>query len=408
MQIISPPKKLRALLGSCALLPITCLVSAISGCGSTSSVATQAPTTPVSTTPKIKPRFAYIGNQGASLSGYAVDGATGALTPLSGFPLAVGSNPENVTHDPQNRFLFVSDIGDNMLHVYAISAGTGALSEVSPSPYNTMIESEAVLVDPSGTHLYLYRTGSSTSYPGVSGNQIAAFNLSLNGVLTPAAGSPFSVGTPGSTFDSDFGMVIGSAGRFLYLKDSTHLYTFRIDSSTGGLTLLQTLAAQQFGDISADPGGLYLYVAGASSLLSYAIDPTSGMLGLAKATPEAGGGGAYAIAISPNGKYAYTIEGNNNLVSYTVSNGAFAHVGTVYPGIYGQHIAVDPSGSFVYVPQACSYCPSAAYNVVHEFGITPTGALTPLSPPTIGAGMTPWGITVTSQEQDAWAVRAAS
>ena len=309
--------------------------------------------------------------------------------PLSGFPMAVGANPEYITHDPQNRFVFVSDIGASMLYVYAINATTGALSQISPSPYNTMIESETVVVDPSGTHVYLYRTGSSTSYPGVSGNQIVAFNLSSSGVLSPTTGSPFLVGVPGAAFDSAFGMLIGTTGKFLYLKDSTHLYTFGIDAATGALTLLQTLATQQYGDIAADPGGLYLYVAGASALMSYAIDPASGLLSLAKTTPTAEMGGAYTIAISPNGNYAYTVEGND-MVSYTVSNGVFTHVGTVYPGVYGQHIAVDPSGSFVYVPQACSYCASAAYNVVHEFAITTTGALTPLVTPTIAAGVTPW------------------
>ena len=389
-------KASRNLLRSCALLQISYLLSILIGCSSGSSRTTQASTTPVNATPTIKPKFAYTGNQGASLSGYSVDGSTGVLMPLGGFPLAIGTNPEYLTHDPQNRFLFVSDIAANMLHVYAISADTGALSEVSPSPYNTMVESETVVVDPSGTHVFLHRTGTSTSYPGVGGNQILAFNLSSTGVLSPVAGSPFPVGAPGAALDADFGMVVGTTGKFLYLKGITHLYTFGIDSASGGLTLLQTLEAQQFGDIAADPNGLRLYVAGASALASYAIDPTSGLLSLAKTTQTATGGGAYTIAISPNGNYAYTVEGNN-LVSYTVSNGGFTRVGTVYPGVYGQHIAVDPSGSFVYVPQACSYCAGSAYNVVHEFAIQTTGALTPLATPTVGAGVTPWGITVTSQ-----------
>jgi 6-phosphogluconolactonase (cycloisomerase 2 family) len=395
MRTIFVPKP-RALFRSLALLPILCFFSALFGCGSVPSPATNAPTTPVTAIPTIKPGFVYTSNQGASLSGYSVDSSTGALTPLSGFPLAVGLNPDYITHDSQNRFLFVSDIAASMLHVYAINPNTGGLSEISPSPYNTMIESETVQVDPSGTHVFLYRTGSSASYPGVSGNQIVIFNLSSTGVLSPATGSPYLVGAPGTAFDSAFGMAIGTSGKFLYLKDSTHLYTFGIDTATGSLSLLQTLVIQEFGDLAVDPGGLYLYVAGASALMSYAIDPNSGLLSLPKTIQTATGSGAFTIAISPNGKYAYTVEGSS-VVSYTVSNGTFTHVGAVYPGIYGQHIAVDPSGSFVYVPQACSYCPNSVYNVVFEFAITTTGALTPLTPPSVAAGVTPWGITVTSQ-----------
>ena len=81
------------------------------------------------------------------------------------------------------------------------------------------------------------------------------------------------VGAPGAAFDSESGMVISTSGKFLYLTDSMHLYTFGLDSATGALTLLQTLATQQFGAIATDPGGLYLYVAGESALTSYAIYP---------------------------------------------------------------------------------------------------------------------------------------
>jgi 6-phosphogluconolactonase (cycloisomerase 2 family) len=321
---------------------------------------------------------------------------TGSLTPLTGFPFAAGISPENVTHDPQNRFLIVSDISASMLHVYAINATTGALSEVSPSPYNTMVESETVVVDPSGTHVYLYRTGSSASYPGVGGNQIVAYNLSSTGLLTPVNGSPFPVGAPGAPFDSEWGIVIDTTGKFLYLKGPTHLYTFGIDASTGGLSLLQTQAAQEYGGIALDPGGHYLYVVVQGLIQSYSIDTVSGLLNMTKSTSTPATQSASHIALSPDGTYAYT-SGVDVLASYTVSNGVFTPVGTVYTGVYGQQIVVDPSGSFVYVPQACSFCAGSPNNIVSEFSITKTGALTPLATPSVPSGVTPWSITVITQ-----------
>ncbi len=70
---------------------ISCLLCTLIGCGSGTTsapvVSAPAPGSPLSTT---KPKFAYTANQGASLSGYSVDPSTGALTPLSGFPVAVG------------------------------------------------------------------------------------------------------------------------------------------------------------------------------------------------------------------------------------------------------------------------------------------------------------------------------
>ena len=387
-------ERLWALLRWFAPLPICCLVGILIGCGSASNPVTQAPTTPVNPTPTVKAKFVYTGNQGASISGYSVDASTGSLSPLQGFPLAVGISPESITHDPQNRFLIASDISAALLHVYSIDANSGALTEVSPSPYNTMIESETVVVDPSGTHVYLYRTGSRVSYPGVSGNQIVAFNLSSTGVLSAVKDSPFAIATPG---DSACGMLIDTAGKVLYLKDSSHLYAFGIDAATGSLNLLQTLPAQLFGGIALAPAGNYLYVAGSTSLQSYVIDAASGLLRLAKSTPMATQSSAYTISLSPDGTFAYTIENNNDLVAYTVNDGEFLPVGTIFSGVYGQQIAIDPSGHFVYVPQTCSYCASGTYNVIHQFSIANTGALSQLGRPTVPSGVTPFGITITSQ-----------
>ncbi len=380
-----------------------CSICTLMGCGSASSPTASTPlpptSPPVSSTPVPKAKFAYTANQGASLSGYSVDPSTGELTSLSGFPFAVGVNPYVIIHDPKNRFLIVNDNSVFMLHVYAINSTTGALAEVSPSPYNTMIQPGPMVIDPSGTHLYLYRTGANVAFPGVSGNQMVSYTLSSTGVLSADTGAPLLVGSAGAQFLPGIGMAIHPSGSRLYLQDLFNVYTFSIDAVSGALSLLQTLSLpSQFGEgIVLDPGGSYLYAADRYSLRSYGIDPISGLLTLSKSSAQAEPNGAYTLSVSPNGLFAYTIENNNDLVSYSLSGGVFTPVGAVYSGVYGFQIAVDPSGSFVYVPQACSNCPSGLYNVVHQFSITKTGGLVPLATSTIGAGMTPFGITVTSQ-----------
>src|ERR1035438_7728132 len=124
-----------------------CGVCALAGCASNGSGTRPAPIIPTA-----KAKFAYTGNQGASLSGYSVNTSTGALTALSGFPLTIGANPEVVAVDPQNRFLFVGDIALDELHVFTINSSTGALTEIGTSPYATVKEPVAIAVDPLGTH----------------------------------------------------------------------------------------------------------------------------------------------------------------------------------------------------------------------------------------------------------------
>jgi hypothetical protein len=108
--------------------------------------------------------------------------------------------------------------------------------------------------------------------------------------------------------------------------------------------------------------------------------------------------GSYTVTVAPSGNSAYTIEDNNLLVSYSLHNGVFTPIGTAYNSVYGMQIAVDPSSSFLYVPQACSNCPGGAYNVINQFSIGGNGALTRMPTSTIPAGVTPWGITITTQE----------
>jgi 6-phosphogluconolactonase len=373
-----------------------CSVCALAGCGSngSGSAGTTAPVTtaPVTTTPvttTAKAKFAYTGNQGASLSGYSVDTSTGVLTALSGFPLPVGANPTVVAVDPQNRFLFVADNSQELLHVFNINSSTGALSEIGASPY-AVDEPEAIAVDPSGMHVYV---------AGPHDNSVRGFSVSAAGALIPIAGSPFA--TSGLQLGPE-GVIINATGTFIYVQDSVNIYSYTVNASSGALTLVQTIAGPSVPNtsgIALDPHGTYLYAVGTgtNSIETYSINASTGLLTLAGSSPMLEQNGAFTLAISPTGQFAYTIEDDNDLVSYSLSNGVFKPVGTVYTQVYGLQIGIDPSGSFVYVPQACSNCPGGAYNVVNEFSIGSTGALTKIHGSPVAAGTTPWSIAFTTQ-----------
>jgi 6-phosphogluconolactonase (cycloisomerase 2 family) len=372
-----------------------CGVCALAGCAIHGSAA--APSAPVSPTPIVptpivptaKAKFVYTGNQGATLSGYSVDTSSGALTPLSGFPLAVGVNPQIIAVDPQNRFLFVADVAVSKLHVFAIQSSSGALSEIGASPSATVDEPTAIAVDPSGTHVYVV---------GMVSNVVGGFSLSSTGALTPIEGSPFATtGTQPGWQD----LVVSASGTSVYVQDLVNIYTYSVSASSGALTLVQTIAGTSLttAGLALDPHGTYLYAvgSGANSIQAYSVNASTGLLTLAGSSPLVEHNGAYTISISPTGLFAYTIENSNELVSYALNNGVFTPTGTVYAQVYGNEIGIDPSGSFVYVPQACSYCETGAYNVVNAFSIGSTGALTKIPGSPVAAGTTPWGIATTTQ-----------
>jgi 6-phosphogluconolactonase (cycloisomerase 2 family) len=363
-----------------------CGIFALTGCAINGSVSTVTATAPITTTAKAK--FVYTGNQGASLSGFSVNTSTGVLTALSGFPVTIGANPTVVAVDPQNRFLLVGDIAASELHVFDINNSTGALSEIGTSPYATVSEPSAIAVDPSGTHVYVASQGS---------NSVGGYSVSATGALTPIAGSPFA--TSGTHMFGD-DIVISATGKFVYVQDSVNVYTYSVSASSGTLTLVQTIAGpSDVGGIALDPQGTYLYAVGpgTNSILVYSINASTGLLTAAGSSPMVEHNGAYTISISPTGQFAYTIEDNNDLVSYALNSGVFTPIGSVYTQVYGLRIGIDPSGSFVYVPQACSSCSSGVYNVVNEFSIGSTGALTKIPGSPVEAGTTPSGIAFTTQ-----------
>jgi 6-phosphogluconolactonase len=135
-------------------------------------------------------RFMY--NAGPALNAFRVEAQTGSLTPLPGSPVVqgVGSDPTatTVAIDPQGRFLYVvatftvGPLADTVSG-YAIDATTGALTPVPGSPFAAAPSPYSVAVDRDGRFLYV---GNDDSY------EVSAFSIDqTNGALVPVVGSPF-------------------------------------------------------------------------------------------------------------------------------------------------------------------------------------------------------------------------
>ena len=131
-------------------------------------------------------KFLYSANPDAthpSISGFSIDPATGALTPLSGspFPLPVS---HYIATDAWGAYLYVTS-GATILG-YAIDANTGALSALPGFPVAAGANAYSITVDPTNQFLYVANDGA---------ENITGFKLDyLNGALTPMTGSPFPAG----------------------------------------------------------------------------------------------------------------------------------------------------------------------------------------------------------------------
>src|ERR1019366_4787772 len=114
-------------------------------------------------------RFLYVANPSASnlppfssttgnISGFNIDSATGALTPILGSPFTstVGTGPSALTVDPSGRFVYaVTEGSSSAIWCFAITPTNGQLVAVTSSPFSLTAGGLFALIDPSGNFFYI-------------------------------------------------------------------------------------------------------------------------------------------------------------------------------------------------------------------------------------------------------------
>lgn len=215
--------------------------------------------------------------------GFTIDGATGALAPMSGSPFPAGASPQQVAVTPSGKFLYASDGNDPQggISAYTIDASTGNLTSIAGSPFPTTTDGgpDGLVVDPSGKLLY-------AALPFLNG--IAAFTIdSSTGALTSVAGSPFFPSLTQGAFPFMYSIALSPNGKFLYAQAAidTDIYGFTVDPSTGALTSMtgspfKTIFVTNMNNLVVDPSGNFLYVGEETgdSFFYLTIDPATGAL----------------------------------------------------------------------------------------------------------------------------------
>ncbi len=332
----------------------------------------------------------------------AIDGASGALTPVTGSPFTAGKDPQRLTVDPTGQFVYVPNLRDANVSAFKITADSGALTAVAASPFPAGVFPTGVTTNPTGQFLYVSNQDGSISAYTIDGG---------SGALTPVEGSPFPSQT-GAAW-----LAVDPSGRFLYVANCGTLgcgsgaggvSAYTIDSGTGALT---PIAGSPFPagmipvGVAIDPAGKFVYVVnhGSDNTSGFAIDQATGALTPIEGSPFPTGMGPAQMAIDPTGQFAYVSNcgntGNCHVIrpgsvsAYSIDSatGALGPVtGSPFPAEMGSvFAAIDPSGQFVYVSNIHS-------GNISAFAIdAASGALTQIPGSPFGAGGGPLGLATT-------------
>lgn len=297
-------------------------------------------------------QFVYVTNQGSgSVSGYTISAGTGTLTPISGSPFAVGNLPHGVTVHPSGQFAYITNCvttfcfgsGGGSVSAYAIDAATGALTLIAGSPYTTGGGPASLAVDSSGQFAYTANRGA---------NNVSAFMIDITtGALTPVSGSPFPAG------GEPFSVTRHPTAPFVYVTNlaTNNISGYMIDSMTGALAPIIGSPFQAGTSpviFALDPLGQFAYAANCGSISScgapgtvsaYTVDATTGALTPVDGSPFTAGTGAFGVAVEPTGQFAYVTNfASNNVSAYMIDGvtGALAPIGNFSAGTNPVSIAV--------------------------------------------------------------------
>jgi 6-phosphogluconolactonase len=99
--------------------------------------------------------FGYVHGSGCTISVFAIEPDTGALTQISGSPFDSGGiNPISAAMDPAGKYLFVGNISSNNVSVFQINHESGIIRPVPGSPFQAGNGPVSIAFD-SGGFLYV-------------------------------------------------------------------------------------------------------------------------------------------------------------------------------------------------------------------------------------------------------------
>jgi len=329
----------------------------------------------------VEARFVYASHPDAdSVSGFRIDPATGALSPLGSTP--VGSQPYFLQVDYSSRFLYVVNYASQDISAFSIHPDTGALTPVPGSPFATGADTMSFAIDPSNQFLYV---------PSESTNSIWAYRIDPNtGALLPIPGSPFATGWMPWSVNVDY------TGRFAFVTNAgqDEVVVYDIDPVTGALAEVPgSRVATGNGPswVAPLPTGGFAYVVSFfdSTIAAYHMDDTTGILAPIPGASQPTGQYPETVAMASDGRHAYVANAWGKSVSaYSLDPAS----GAISP-VAGSPFALDMNPSWLVMDNARGLLYVASWGpTIQAFQLDSTGSLVPLG--STNAGQSLFGLAL--------------
>jgi len=311
------------------------------------------------------PRFLYATNVGSSdISGFSVDPATGALTPISGSPYATTTGSTSIAVSRDRRFAYTADFSLSQISAFEITM-SGSLVPVPGTPFAGPDSALSLVAHPTADYLYasgqggevwilsidpvtgtLRSTGSvaignAPAYSAMTSDgmrlyqtisaaaQIAGFSVGTDGGLTPVPNSPLSTGFVPRT------IAIDPAGKFLYVTISSSfagpsnaVFAYSIDALSGALTAVPGspfTAGENPVSAVVEASGRFLFVANnantvsGNSVSAFSIDYSTGALAEVPGSPFGTAPFPLSVAVDPSGQYVYVGTDSDGISAFSLS-----------------------------------------------------------------------------------------
>ncbi len=315
-------------------------------------------------------RFLVVAHFSASeVSVQAIDAASGRLTAVAGSPFASGGvGPVALSFSGDGRRLYVPHYESNEIALLDMDVSSGALTlrqvlETRMGPWDLTL-TEGVPMARSAPLLIAARGAAGLAWLGDAGPFPRA-TLDTGGTVRAVAARP--------------------DGRFAYAVDADRNTLTAVYIDATGLRAVDggTVATgRQPGAIAIDVNGWYLYAVnqGDDTLMAWRLDPDSGIPRPVQRAPVRTGRRPVAVTLDPAARYAFVVNAGSNDIS------VFRYLSSTMPLLtdsrkYGSPfaagrepvaLAVEPNGQYAYVANAGSDDISA-YRIHHQ-----TGALSAL------------------------------